>query len=96
MKRLQAKVKLTENLVIDITVFQAEAVEICEKLELAQRSLLNKVEIIQNHFRVVNESLDNICFKEGEATASRVTFQEVVVSSAREEMSVVPRLFVLE
>jgi len=96
VKRLQAKVKLTENLVIDITVFQAEAVEICEKLELAQRSLLNKVEIIQNHFRVVNESLDNICFREREAIAAWVTFQEAVVSSAREEMSIVPRLSVSE
>jgi hypothetical protein len=96
VKQLQAKVKLTENMVIDITVFQAQAVEICEKLELAQRSLLNKVEIIQNHFRVVNESLDNICFREREATTTRVTFQEAVVSSAREEMSIVPRLSVSE
>jgi hypothetical protein len=45
---------------------------------------------------VVNESLDNSCFREREATSSQATFQEAVVSSAREEMSIVPRLTVLE
>ena len=54
------------------------------------------MEIIQNHFRVVNKSLDNICFREREATAARVTLQEAVVSSAREEMSIVPGLSISE
>jgi hypothetical protein len=54
VKQLQAKVNLTENMVIDITVFQAQALEVCKKLESTQQSLFDKVEIIQNHFRVVN------------------------------------------
>ena len=70
--------------------------EIGRKLELAQQSLLNKVEIIQNHFRVVNESLDNIWFREREATIARITFQEAVGSSSREEIYVIPRLSVAE
>jgi hypothetical protein len=45
---------------------------------------------------VVNQSLDNICFREREAIAARTTFQTTVVSLAKEEMSVVPRLSVLE
>jgi hypothetical protein len=35
-------------------------------------------------------------FSEREATAARTTFQEAVVSSAREEISVTPRLTVAE
>ena len=44
----------------------------------------------------MNESLDNFCFREREATAARVTLQEAVVSSAREEMSIVPGLSISE
>jgi hypothetical protein len=83
-------------MVIDITVFQAQALEVCKKLESTQQSLFDKVKAIQNHFQVVNQSLDNICFREKEAIAARTTFQEVVVSSAREGISVVPRLSVSE
>jgi hypothetical protein len=96
VKELQTKVKLTKNVVIDIITFQAQAVEIVKEIELSQRSLLNKVEIIQNHFKVVNESLENICFRKRVAMVAQVTFQEVVVSSAREETHVFPRLFVSE
>jgi hypothetical protein len=66
VKQLQAKVSSTENMVVDIAVFQAHALEVRKKLEIAQQSLFTKVEIIQNHFRVVNQSLDNICFRERE------------------------------
>jgi hypothetical protein len=44
----------------------------------------------------VNQSLENICLREREATTTRITFQEAVVSSAREEISVIPRLSVAE
>ena len=40
--------------------------------------------------------MDNIGFREREATTTRTTFQEVVVSSTREEISVTPRLTVAE
>jgi predicted RNase H-like nuclease (RuvC/YqgF family) len=36
VKQLQDKVSLTENMVIDITVFQAQALEVCKKLESVQ------------------------------------------------------------
>jgi hypothetical protein len=54
------------------------------------------VEAIQNHFQVVNQALDNICLKEREAIAARTNFQEAVVSSAREGVSMVSRLSVSE
>jgi hypothetical protein len=54
------------------------------------------VEAIQNHFQAVNQSLDNICLKERDAIAARTNFQEAVVSSTREGVSMVSRLSVLE
>jgi hypothetical protein len=35
VKQIQAKVSLTGNMVIDIVVFQAQALEVCKKLESA-------------------------------------------------------------
>jgi hypothetical protein len=83
-------------MVMDIAVFQDQALEVLNKLEIAQQSLLAKVEIIQNHFQEVNQSLDNMSFKEGEATTARTTFQKAVVSSTREKVPVTPRLTVAE
>jgi hypothetical protein len=51
VKQLQDKVRLTENMVIDITIFKAQALEVGKKLESTQQSLFNKVKSIQNHFQ---------------------------------------------
>jgi hypothetical protein len=96
VKQLQDKVSSTEKVVVDITLFQDQALEVLKKLEIAQQSLFTKVEIIQYNFREVNQSLDNIGFREREATTAQTTFQEAVMSSAREEMYVTPRLTVAE
>jgi len=55
VKQLQDKVSSTKKMVVDIAVFQAQALEVIKKLEIAQKSLFAKVEIIQNHFREVNK-----------------------------------------
>jgi hypothetical protein len=52
VKQLQAKVNLNENMVIDI--FQEQSLEVCKKMELVKLILFDKVEIIQNHFWLVN------------------------------------------
>jgi hypothetical protein len=96
VNQLQDKVNYTEKMVVDMAVFQAQALEVLKKLEIAQQSLFTKVEIIQNHFWEVNQSLDNIGFREREVTTARTTFQEVVMSSTREEIYVTPRLTVAE
>jgi len=96
VNQLQDKVNYTEKMVVDMAVFQAQALEVLKKLEIAQQSLFTKVEIIQNHFWEVNQSLDNIGFREREVTIARTTFQEVVMSSTREEIYVTPRLTVAE
>jgi hypothetical protein len=37
-------------MVVDITVFQAQALEVRKELEATQQSLLTKVETVQDHF----------------------------------------------
>ena len=83
-------------MVVDLAVFWSHALEVRKKLEIAQQSLFTKVEAVQNHYQVVDQSLNNIFLKEREAIAARATFQEVVVSSAREEVAMVSRLSLLE
>jgi hypothetical protein len=94
--QLQENVILTEKEVVDILAFQTQSLEVHKELESTQRSLFNKVEAIQNHFQVVNQALDNICLKEREVIAARTNFQEAVVSSAREGVSMVSRFSVSE
>jgi hypothetical protein len=77
-------------------MFQAQALEVQQKLETTLQSLFSKVGIIQDYFQEIGQSLDKIVFRENEATAARVTFQKAVVSSAKEEVPVIPRLTVLE
>ena len=67
VKQLQAKVNLTENMIVDMEIFQAQALEVHEKMESAQQNLLTKVEVVQNYYRVANHSLNNIYIKEREA-----------------------------
>jgi hypothetical protein len=83
VRQLQAKVSSTENMIVDITVFQAQALEVRKELEATQQSLLTKVETVQDHFRVIDQALNNICLREREVIASQTTFQEAVVSSAK-------------
>jgi hypothetical protein len=45
---------------------------------------------------VVDHSLNNIFIKEREATAAQVTFQEVILSAAKDEIAKATRLSLLE
>jgi hypothetical protein len=53
--------------VIDLKVFQTQALEVHMKIESEQQRLISKVEVIENYFREVSQSFDNIVFKEKEA-----------------------------
>ena len=66
------------------------------KIEAEQQTLISKVEVIQNYFWEVSQSLENIVFKEKEAKEAQATFQKVVVLSAKEEVSETPRLSIAE
>jgi chromosome segregation ATPase len=72
VRQLQAKVSSTENMIVDITMFQAQALEVQKELEVAQQSLLTRVETVQDHFRVIDQALNNICLREREAIAARL------------------------
>jgi hypothetical protein len=91
---LQAKLSSTESHVVNIAAFQVQALEVHEKLEEVQKIMFSKVGIIQDYFWEMVQSLDNIGFREKEVSATRTTFQRVVVSSAREEVLVNPRFTV--
>jgi hypothetical protein len=96
VKQLQVKISLTENTAVDISSFRAQALEVHEKLGSTQQILLTKIEGIQNYYRLAEHSLNNICIKEKEATAARVTFQEVVLAATKEEVARVTRLSLSE
>ena len=51
VKKLQDKVNSTKKMVVDIALFQSQALEVLKKMEITQQSLFSKVGIIQNHFR---------------------------------------------
>ena len=65
-------------------IFQVKTLEVTEKMGSTQQILFTKVEAIQNHFRVVDQSLNNIGLKEREAIVAWSTFQEAVMASTRE------------
>jgi hypothetical protein len=92
VKQLQARINSIENTTVDMIVIQVKALEVSEKMVLAQKILFTNVEVVQNHFRVVNQYLNNIGLKEREAIVARATFQEVVVASTREGVYMVSRL----
>jgi chromosome segregation ATPase len=47
--QLQAKLNFAESQVIDIGIFQSQAIEIRKRVSATQQDLLAKVETIQNH-----------------------------------------------
>jgi len=81
---------------VNITTFQAQALEVHEKLQEEQKNMLSKIEISQNYFIGISHSLDNIGFKEKEATTGRATFQKEVAVLAREEVPTIPKLTIEE
>jgi uncharacterized protein YoxC len=74
IKLLQSKLISVENQVIDITIFQSQAMEIRKKVEVAQQDLLAKVETIQNHFHTIEQALKDISLREREVATSSGCF----------------------
>jgi len=81
---------------MNIKSFQSQALEVHEKLQAEQQNMLSKIETIQNYFLEISHSLDNIAFKEKEATTFRASFQKEVPFSAREEVPTIPKMTVEE
>jgi hypothetical protein len=89
------KIIVIEKETMDILAFQAQYLEIHEKLGSAQLRLLTKIEGVQDYYQLGEHSLENIYIKEKEATAARVTFQKVVLLAAKEEVTMVTRFSLL-
>jgi hypothetical protein len=79
IEQLQARLALTEGTTIDISAFKTQALEINEKLEVAQQDLYLKVDAIQKCYQAVDLSLKDIYVKEKEARSARSKFQEVLI-----------------
>jgi hypothetical protein len=51
---------------IDIEIFQSQAIEIRKRISVAQQGLIAKVETIQNRCQLIDQALENISFREKE------------------------------
>jgi len=91
---LHSKLEVAEKHVVDIKMFRWQAAEIRHKLFTAQQNLLEKVRTIQNHFLMIEKILENISSREREVRAARVTFQDVVITTAKIEMVSSSKLFI--
>jgi hypothetical protein len=83
--QLQAKLNFAEIQMIDIGIFQSQAIEIRKRVSEAQQDLLAKLETIQNHFQLIDQVLENISFREKEAGAAQVIFQEDFIATRKKE-----------
>jgi hypothetical protein len=94
--QLQEKLNFAESQVIDIGIFQSQAIEIRKRVSAAQQDLLAKVETIQNHCQNIDQVLEDISLREREAGAARVTFQEAVIATTKKEMGSSSKLSIPE
>jgi hypothetical protein len=75
-----------ESQVIDIGIFQSQAIEIRKRVSTTQQGLLSKVETIQNNCQLIDQVLENISLKEKEVGAARVVFQEAIITTKKREI----------
>ena len=70
IRKLQARLDLTEGTSVDISAFQTPALEINKKLEMAQQDLFMKVDAIQKCYQAIDLSLKDIYIKERESCSA--------------------------
>ena len=63
---------------------------------MAQQDFLVKVGTIQNHIQTIDQGLESISLREKEVGAARVSFQDVVIATAKIEMVGSSKLFIAE
>ena len=85
IEQLQAKLDFVESQVIDIEIFQSQAIEIRKSVSAAQQGLLAKVETIQNNFQLIDRVLENLTLREKDVGAARIAFQEAIIATTRRE-----------
>jgi hypothetical protein len=92
IKKLQANIYLAEGTIVDMVAFQAQALEIHEKLESTEQDPFTKVEAIQNCYWVVDLSLNNIYIKERETRETRDKFQKAIFLVLKYYLLTAPQL----
>jgi hypothetical protein len=75
MDQLRAKLEFAESQVIDIGIFQSQAIEIRKRLLAAQQGLFVRVETIQSSYQLIDEVLENLSLKERDIRVAWVAFQ---------------------
>jgi hypothetical protein len=85
IEQLQAKLDFVESQVIDIGIFQSQAIEIRKRVLAAQQGLLAKVETIQNNCQLIDRVFENLSLREKEARVARVAFQEAIIATTKRE-----------
>jgi hypothetical protein len=96
IQQLQARVEIAESKVIDIGMFQSQAMEIRGRVSAAQQKLLDKVGEIRDNCLLVNRVLENLSAREREAGAARVAFQEAVIATNNRGSGSTPRFTISE
>ena len=86
IEKLWAKLELTKSQVIDIWIFQSQAIEIRKRLLVAHQGILVKVEMIQSSFQLIDQILENLFLREREVRAVWVAFQEAIIATMRKEI----------
>jgi hypothetical protein len=89
-------VEIAESKVIDIGMFQSQAIEIRGRVSAAQQNLLSKVGEIQDNCLLINQVLENLSAREREAGAAQVTFQEAVIATNNRGLGSTPRFTIAE
>jgi hypothetical protein len=96
IEQLQAKLDFAESQVIDIGIFQSQAIEIRKRVPTTQKGLLSKVETIQNNCELIDRVLENLTLREKDARAAQVAFQEAIIATTRRETGSSSRFSILE
>jgi hypothetical protein len=96
IKQLQARVEIVKRKVINIRMFQSQAMEIRSRVFASQQNILGKIELIRDNFLLVNQVLENLNAREREAGAARVAFQEAVIATNNRDLGSTPRFTILE
>jgi hypothetical protein len=87
---------VAEKQVVDKEMFKSQAAEIRHKVLTTQQNLLAKVRTIQNHFRTIEQILENISLRERQAEVAQVAFQDAVIATTRIEMINTSKLSIAE
>ena len=96
IEQLQAKLDFVESQVIDIGIFQFQAIEIRKRVSVSQQGLLAKVETIQNNCQLIDWVFENLSLREKEAGVARVAFQEAIIATTKKEIGSSSRLSITE